>query len=330
MERVGVQVSVLIIVGIFLCIGIYLCIRGQKQYNKTYSDILLQEKERIAVAVKQEKEDWDELVNECEAQRRKLDSLKLEASLIQSSTDKLIESEQRRVESEFKRQKELEEVKFTQEKERKQQQLELYIARMSEECKKDYEQKKEKMQKEIDQLQSKLDEFQAMSTAVNEAILHKKELEEREDFYSVQISDEDKDDIKVLQSMDLRLHNRNVLPKLIWDLFVRRPVQEMIKRVLAGRETTSGIYKVTNKQTGESYIGRSSNIGTRWQNHCKTAIGLESAASSTFHTRLAKDGLWNYTWEVLEEVPKEKLSEREAFYIDLYGTKQQMNMRAGG
>jgi hypothetical protein len=37
-----------------------------------------------------------------------------------------------------------------------------------------------------------------MSNAVNEAILRKKELEEKADFYSVQISDEDKDDIKVL------------------------------------------------------------------------------------------------------------------------------------
>ena len=104
----------------------------------------------------------------------------------------------------------------------------------------------------------------------------------------------------------------------------------MIKRVLAGRDNVSGIYKVTNKQTGEAYIGRSSNISTRWQNHCKTAIGLDRAASSTFHNRLAKDGIWNYTWEVLEEVPKEKLPEREIFYIDLYGTKQQLNMKAGG
>ena len=32
-------------------------------------------------------------------------------------------------------------------------------------------------------------------------------------------------------------------------------------------------------------------------------------------------GIENFTFEFLEEVPKEKLSEREAFYIDLYDTK---------
>lgn len=329
MERMIVQPLILIISGIFLCVGMWLCIRGQKKYNETYSDILFQEKKRIASAIKNEKEDWNKLVCECEARRREVENLKLEASLVQSSTNKLIESETRRAESELARKKELAEVEFNQEKEKRQQQVELYFAKINKQYEKDYEQKKEELSKNIDQLQSKLDEFQLMSNAINEAILRKKELEEKEDFYSVQVSDEDKDDIKVLQSMDLKLHNRNVIPKLVWELFMRRPVQEMIKRVTGGKDI-SGIYKVTYKKTGESYIGRSTSISTRWQNHIKTALGLEAAASSTFHTRLAVDGIWNFTWEIIEEAPREKLSEREAFYIELYGTKNQMNQKAGG
>jgi hypothetical protein len=104
--------------------------------------------------------------------------------------------------------------------------------------------------------------------------------------------------------MDLKLHNRDVIPKLIWDLFIRRPAQEMIKRVTGGR-SISGIYKITNKQTHEAYIGKTTDISTRWQNHLKTAVGLEGAAKSTLHTRLAADGIWNYTFEILEEVPKD-------------------------
>jgi group I intron endonuclease len=94
----------------------------------------------------------------------------------------------------------------------------------------------------------------------------------------------------------------------------------MIKRITDGRKI-SGIYKITNKETGEAYIGKTTDISTRWQNHCKTAIGLEAAARATLHNRLAQDGLWNYTFEIIEEVDKENLSSREAFYIDLYGTK---------
>jgi hypothetical protein len=44
---------------------------------------------------------------------------------------------------------------------------------------------------------------------------------------------------------------------------------------------------------------------------------------------LEKDGLWNYTFEILEEVPKDKLTEREKFYIELYGTDKQLNMKKG-
>jgi len=121
--------------------------------------------------------------------------------------------------------------------------------------------------------------------------------------------------------MDLKLHNRDVIPKLIWELYIRRPCQEMIKRVTGGRKV-GGIYKITYKKTGEAYIGKTTDFATRWTNHCKTAIGLEGAARATLHNRLGQDGLWNYTWEILEKVDKDNLASREAFYIDLYGTKQ--------
>jgi len=128
--------------------------------------------------------------------------------------------------------------------------------------------------------------------------------------------------------MDTRLHNRDVIPKLIWELFIRRPTQEMIKRVV-GNEKASGIYKITYKNTGEAYIGKTTDFATRWQNHIKTAIGLEGAARATLHNRMAKDGIWNYTFEILERVDKESLASRESYYINLYGTKSQLNMKEG-
>ena len=128
--------------------------------------------------------------------------------------------------------------------------------------------------------------------------------------------------------MDLKLHHRDVIPKIIWELFIRRAVQEMEKRVI-GPTKRSGIYKITNKETGEAYIGRTTDFAVRFANHAKTTFGLEGAAHATLHTRMAQDGIWNYTFEILEDVDKEHLSEREAFYIDLYGTKTQLNMKEG-
>lgn len=191
-----------------------------------------------------------------------------------------------------------------------------------------YQIRKEEINTELSTCQEQLDKFKKIQDAVNEAVRRRKEIEEEGYFYSLDISPNDQEDIAVLQSMDARLHNRDVIPKLIWELFIRRPTQEMIKRVV-GNEKCGGIYKITYKKTGEAYIGKTTDFQTRWTNHIKTAIGLEAAARATLHNRMAKDGVWNYTFEILEKVDKESLSQRESYYIDLYGTKSQLNMKSG-
>ena len=54
------------------------------------------------------------------------------------------------------------------------------------------------MSNEIIQLQSELNDFKARQDSINEAILREKELKEKEDFYSIQISENDQEDIKIL------------------------------------------------------------------------------------------------------------------------------------
>ena len=184
------------------------------------------------------------------------------------------------------------------------------------------------MLEETKKIQNELEDFRTQREAINLAILREKELKEKENFYKIVIPENDQEDIEVLKTIGPRLRNREALNKLIYDVFVKRPLNELIKRVTNGKEI-SGIYKITYIKTGEAYIGKTTNISTRWQNHIKTACGLEGAARSTFHNRLEQDGIWNYTFEILEEVPKDKLSEREKFYIELYGTDTQLNMRKG-
>lgn len=192
----------------------------------------------------------------------------------------------------------------------------------------DQEEIKRKTLIEIEEIINLLDDYRSQREAVNLAILREKELKEKENFYKIVIPENDQEDIEVLKTIGPRLRNREALNKLIYDVFVKRPLSELIKRVTNGKEI-SGIYKITYIKTGEAYIGKTTNISTRWQNHIKTACGLEGAARTTFHNRLEQDGIWNYTFEILEEVPKDKLSEREKFYIELYGTDTQLNMRKG-
>lgn len=318
------------IVAVFLVYIIYRRSNLRAEYRalkETNEKLKKQQEEEITFTKKllaQQEEIEKGIADAC----KKREAAQQRAAEAQSATEQLLAAEQRRLAAEMKSKKELEEVKLEQELNSKIQALNLYYSKQEADISKQYETRKSVLDAEILFLKSQLDDFRARQESVHEAILRQKQLEEKEDFYSLQVSENDRDDIAVLQRMDLKLHNRDVIPKLIWDLFIRRPAQEMIKRVTGGR-SISGIYKITNKQTHEAYIGKTTDISTRWQNHLKTAVGLEGAAKSTLHTRLAADGIWNYTFEILEEVPKDQLSAREAFYIDLYGTKKQLNMKEG-
>ena len=321
-------------IGIFI-IGLILFIIGIKKEKLTVEEAAEKHKKYIEELTLKEKQTYElycksrkslgENLEQLEEKRKAFIERAAEA---QAATDKVLASEQGRLAAELQHRKELYDIEFEQEREKRQRYLDAHFARIKELEEIAYNEKKEQLSIEIARLQSELDDFKARQDSINEAILREKELKEKEDFYSIQVSENDQEDIKVLQSMDLKLHNRDVIPKLIWELYIRRPCQEMIKRVTGGRKI-GGIYKITYKETGEAYIGKTTDFATRWQNHCKTAIGLEGAARATLHNRLGQDGLWNYTFEVLEEVDKDNLSSREAFYIDLYGTKQQLNMKNG-
>lgn len=174
-----------------------------------------------------------------------------------------------------------------------------------------------------------VEDFRLQQEVIADEIMHQKELREKEDFYKVVLTAEDIQDIETLKSFAPKMNNIHLIPELIWNSIILRPTNEMIKRVVGARKI-SGIYRVTYIPTKEAYIGKSTDIATRWKNHISTAIGREKAATSSFHSHMAEHGIQNYTWEILEEVPKEKLSEREKFYIDFFKTKEcGLNQRLG-
>lgn len=206
--------------------------------------------------------------------------------------------------------------------------LEEKYKNLEENAQQEFQAKQRSYNNELSYLRKELEDFRSRCDAVNEAIRRERELIEKEDFYKIQLTQNDIEDIKLLDSMRNHLCHKEVLPKVIWESIARRPVNEMIKRVVG--QKVGGIYKITYIPTGEAYIGRTVNFKDRWQAHIQTALGMEKAASSTLHTHMARNGIWNYSFEILEEVPKDKQSEREKFYIDLYGTQKQLNMKAGG
>ena len=184
-------------------------------------------------------------------------------------------------------------------------------------------------QAEYEEILELLEDFRKRREVVNQQVLREKEIQEKTDFYRIQLTDNEIEDLKIIKEVESRFNNKEVLHKAAFDCYIRRPLLEMEKRVLNGKKP-SGIYIITYIPTGEIYIGKSTDISNRWQEHCKSAYGVGTIAHSSLHTKMARDGIWNFTFQILEEVPKEKLGEREKYWIEQYNATALLNQKQGG
>lgn len=179
---------------------------------------------------------------------------------------------------------------------------------------------KNEMLEQIHQIKSELEEERTKRAAINEEILRQKQLEEQQDFYRIQLDPNDKDDVEILRSVAPRLRHPEAINKVIWSGYYQKPLAELRKRLLPNGDV-SGVYKITRLKTNEIYIGQTTSVDKRWQEHVKSALGVGTLASSQLHRVMASDGCENFTFELLEAVPKDKLRERESYYIDFYDSK---------
>ena len=168
--------------------------------------------------------------------------------------------------------------------------------------------------------ESELEEERNKRAAINEEILRQKKLEQEQDFYRIQLDPDDTDDIEILRSVTTRLRHPEAINKVIWTGYYQKPLAELRKRILTNGDV-SGVYKITRLKTNEIYIGQTTSVDKRWQEHVKSALGVGTLASSQLHRAMQTDGCENFTFELLEVVPKDKLRERESYYIDFYDSK---------
>jgi len=174
--------------------------------------------------------------------------------------------------------------------------------------------------KEIEEIKTDLEAERSKRAAINEEILRARALEEQQDFYRIQLDPDDTNDIQLLRSITARLRHPEAINKVIWTGYYQKPLAELRKRILVNGDV-SGVYKITRLKTNEIYIGQTTSVDKRWQEHVKSALGVGTLASSQLHRAMATDGCENFTFELLEVVPKDKLRERESYYIDFYDSK---------
>ena len=83
-----------------------------------------------------------------------------------------------------------------------------------------------------------------------------------------------------------------------------------------------GIYKIENLINGKVYIGQSINTSARWLAH-KEVLSMPSHAyelKKPLYKDMNKYGIENFKFEIIEECDKEKLNEKEIYWIKKYNS----------
>ena len=97
-----------------------------------------------------------------------------------------------------------------------------------------------------------------------------------------------------------------------------------------GPNTVTGIYKITNQLNDVCYIGQAVDVASRWKQHAKCGLGIDTPVNNKLYAAMIRDGLENFTFELLEKCTQAELNEKEKFYIELYqADKYGYNLKGG-
>ena len=171
--------------------------------------------------------------------------------------------------------------------------------------------------KELHILEDAITDKQAIYDAILQMEQRKAKEEAERDFYRLNIPEEDLEEIEKIREITPYLRNPEVLNKVLWTTYYQKPYQDLIARQFNSSKPT-GIYKITCLPDNKIYIGQSVNVPNRFSEHIKRGLGAEPATRNRLYPAMKKWGVENFIFELLEEVPREKLDERERYWIEYF------------
>ena len=177
---------------------------------------------------------------------------------------------------------------------------------------------------------SKLADLQAKQLAYIQAQQRQEEIDSNQDYYRLALDEIDINDITLLRELQPRFVKKESIDKLIWEVYYKPAYDILTARLFPKAIKYCGIYRITDLTTGKSYIGQSVDIKERFRQHIKSALTYGKATNKLYST-MQKSGIHNFTFEILEEVSRENLNERETYWIEFYKTKDfGLNTTRGG
>ena len=171
--------------------------------------------------------------------------------------------------------------------------------------------------------------FEARQAAIIAQFKKDEETRKQRDFYHISIDSMSVNDIAKLKSMAPSFSRPEIFYKLLYETYYKALMEELFKRVLGDNKDKGGIYKITNINDEKVYIGKTTKFIDRWRTHAKRGCNIERIAGQIYDA-LFKEGLENFTWEIVEVCPKEEQTEKEKYWIEFYHSDQYgYNMKKG-
>lgn len=173
-------------------------------------------------------------------------------------------------------------------------------------------------QAELKTVEDALTILKQKTKAAIEADKRKVLKEEEKNYYKITISENALADIQILREVIKQL-KCDPLPinKVIWEVYYKNPTTNLLGRLVPTGTTHVGIYKITNMETGQCYIGQSVDLRARIRDHIKAGLGINSS-NNKFYSEMKNIGPEKFMYEIIEECPREQLNERERYWINFY------------
>ena len=170
---------------------------------------------------------------------------------------------------------------------------------------------------ELNKINSDINTFKATREALIQANLREREIQEQIGFYTLSLTDQEIADINTLERIKPTLFKPDILSKLIWSTYFLQNVSTLCNKVF-GTGKVCGIYKITNIHTKEAYIGQSVDCAERIKQHVKAGLGIDNKGTNKLYKAMQHEGVWNFSFELLEKCSREELDKKEKEYIAIY------------
>lgn len=163
--------------------------------------------------------------------------------------------------------------------------------------------------------------MRSTNNAAVEAAKRAEEMKNQLDYYRIQLTAADINEIELLRQVEPFLRDKEPLNKVIWKCYYEKPTTDMIGRVV-GSNVKTGIYKITEIETGKCYVGQAANISDRWKQHIKRGVGAETPTRNKLYPAMREAGPENFTFEIVEECDRSLLDSHEDYWQEYFHAKE--------